>query len=59
MTIGTQEILAILFVAAIVGFALYRRLCRKSPSTGECSGCDQDAERDEQEKPIHFFRKQR
>jgi|GEM_PF-1919513 len=57
MAIGTQEILAIVFVIAIVGFALYRRLHRKSSAAGACSGCEHGKSDSADEKPVHFYKK--
>jgi len=59
MTIGTQEILAIIIVAAIVVFALFRRMRKKPHSSNECSACEQNSSQQADEKPIRFFRKQR
>jgi hypothetical protein len=56
--IGTQEIIAIMLVIAVIGFALYRRLRKKTDSTGACSGCEHPSKSID-EKPVHFFRKQR
>lgn len=58
MAIGTQEILAIVFVIAIVGFALYRRLRKKSSAAGACSGCEHGQSESTDEKPVHFYKKQ-
>jgi len=58
MMIGTQEIITIILVIGIVGFALFRRLSKKSSSTDACSGCDQTTANKTDEKPIHFFKKQ-
>jgi len=55
--IGTQEIIAIIIVIAVVGFALWRRLHKKSGSAEGCSNCDH-AEQKKDEHPVHFFKKQ-
>lgn len=57
MTVGTQEILAIAIVAAIVCFALYRRLRKKGSATSACSGCDHQAAEPEAGKTVRFFKK--
>jgi hypothetical protein len=58
--IGTQEIIAIILVTAVVGFALYRRLRRKPDSTAACSNCDNPTpSKKTEEQPVRFFRKQR
>lgn len=59
MSIGTQEIIALMIVAAVVGFALFRRLRKKSAATSACSGCDTDQSTNSNEKPIRFYKKQR
>lgn len=59
MTVGTQEILAIVIVAAIVCFALYRRLRKKDSAASACSGCDHKAAEPGTGKTVHFFKKQR
>ena len=56
--IGTQEIFAIILVTAVVGFALYRRLRKKSGSTDACSGCEHTTAKNTDEKPLRFFTKQ-
>jgi len=58
MMIGTQEIITIMLVIGIVGFALFRRLYKKSDTTNACSGCDQTTANKTDEKTIHFFKKQ-
>jgi len=58
MMIGTQEIITIMLVIGIVGFALFRRLSKKSGSTDACSGCEQTTTKKTDEKPLHFFKKQ-
>jgi len=57
MTIGMQEVFAILIVVAIVGFAIFRRLRKKASSSNVCSGCEQGAGKNSNEKPLHFFKK--
>ncbi|MAF84449.1 MAG: hypothetical protein CL797_10150 [Chromatiales bacterium] len=57
MLIGTQEIIAIIIVTVVVGFALYRRWRKKPSSTDACSSCEHSSTKDTDEKPIHFFRK--
>jgi len=59
MMIGTQEIIAIMIVIAVIGFALYRRLRKKSNSNGTCSNCEHTSSKSTDEKPVHFFKKQR
>ncbi len=50
---GTQEILALIVVAAVVGFALYRRLRR-----GKASGChDCSTDKSTKEQPIRWYRR--
>jgi hypothetical protein len=56
--IGTQEIIAIIIVIAVIGFSLWRRLRKKSSSSGACSNCEHSTENTD-EKPVHFFRKKR
>jgi hypothetical protein len=58
MMMGTQEIIAIMLVIAVIGFALYRRLRKKSASTDACSGCEHTSSKSADEKPVHFFKKQ-
>ena len=53
--IGTQEIIALILVIAVVGFALWRRLHKKPGSA--CSNCDH-ATQNKDEQPVHFFKKQ-
>lgn len=53
--IGTQEIIAIILVIVVVGFALWRRLHKKPDSA--CSNCDQNAQNTD-EQPVRFFKKQ-
>jgi hypothetical protein len=55
--IGTQEIIAIIIVIAIVCFALWRRLHKKTGSTKACSNCDH-GEKNTDEQPVRFFKKQ-
>ena len=51
---GTQEILALIVVAAIVGFALYRRLRRRKGP-----GChDGPASPATKEQPIRWYRRE-
>jgi hypothetical protein len=59
MAIGTQEIITILIVVTIVGFALYRRLRKKNSTPKACSGCEQNTANNSNEKPVRFFKKQR
>ena len=59
MAFGFQEIIALLIVAAVVGFALYRRWRRSSNAGAGCSGCDDDVASTSDEKPINFYRRQR
>jgi len=57
MPTGLQEILALLIVLAIVGFALYRR-SRKAASKGSCGdNCASAQNKDSGETTIHFYRK--
>jgi len=59
MTIGIQEILAIMIVAAIVVFALFRRMRKKPASKNTCSDCEHTPSQHTDEKSIRFFTKQR
>jgi len=60
MGLGFQEIIALLIVTGIVGFALYRRLRRrKDIANAGCSGCENNANSAEKEKPVRFYRRQR
>ena len=53
--IGTQELIAILIVIAVVSFGLWRRLRRKSGSA--CANCDH-VPPEPDERPVRLFRKQ-
>ena len=55
--IGTQEIIALILVIAVVGFALWRRLHKKPDSSDTCSNCDHTTKNTD-ERPVHFFKKQ-
>ena len=57
--IGTQEIIALLIVASIVIFALYRRWRKPKQNSAACSGCESPAATDQAEQPLQFYRKQR
>lgn len=58
MPAGLQEILALLIVLVIVGFALYRR-SRGKRTTGSCAdGCAAaDKRGGDEETTIHFYRR--
>jgi len=59
MATVTQEIVAIIIVVIVVGIALFRYLRKKNSSTNACSGCDDQTSKNQNEKPLHFFKKQR
>ncbi len=58
MTIGTQEIIAIIIVAAVVGFAVYRRWRKKPAAADVCSNCENGPTNDTKKKSVHWFKKQ-
>ena len=55
MSPGLQELIALAVVAAVIGFALYRRLRRKSAKAAAC--CDAGGDAQAEEKTIHFYRR--
>ena len=59
MSLGLQEIVALIIVAAVVGFALYRRWRRSSKADVGCSGCEDKRTSATNDKPINFYRRQR
>lgn len=56
MGLGTQEIVALLLVAGVVTFALYRRWRRGQSSQTGCSGCTDTDE--PKESTVRFYRRQ-
>ncbi len=59
MTIGMQEIFAIVIVTIIVGFALFRRMRKKPTLDSACSACENNPAKTASEKPAHFFKTRR
>jgi hypothetical protein len=57
MTLGIQEIVTLIIVAAVVGFALHRRWRLSKKSNEGCSGCDANEGQASNEKPIRFYRR--
>ena len=56
MSIGLQEIFALLIVALVLAFALYRRWKRARKPAAGCSGCDRgDAK--PKEATLRFYRR--
>ena len=58
MPIGLQEILALLIVACVVGFALYRRWRRTRIQGSGCTSCG-DGDADRGEARVNFYRRER
>lgn len=58
MSIGIQEFIALLIVAVIVSFALYRRWRRKRDRATGCSSCADGAAAGTGEKKIHLYRRE-
>jgi UPF0716 family protein affecting phage T7 exclusion len=58
MAFGFQEIIALLIVTAVVGFALYRRWRRSGNADAGCSGCEDNVASTTDDKPINFYRRQ-
>ena len=54
MPIGLQEIVALLIVLAVVGFALYRRVKRSGKVEKNCCASPQQSG---DESVIHFYRR--
>ena len=57
MPIGIQEIAALLIVAIIIGFGLYRRWRRTRKRAAGCNGCADGPADETDEKPIHIYRR--
>ena len=57
MTIGIQELVTLLFVVGIVGFAVYRRWRKKPGRRSGCADCADGPANEKSEKPIHIYRR--
>jgi hypothetical protein len=57
MSIGIQELTALLVVAIVVGFALYRRWRRTRDAAAGCSDCAAAPDDKAGEKTVHIFRR--
>jgi len=58
MSIGWQEILALLIVTLVVCTAVYRRWKKGQSPGAACAGCD-TPEKSPKEAPLRFYRRRR